>query len=206
MGIPVHPQTYQNKNIADNPDFDTLELQNYIYTVTKPNLYDLKPTQPWADEEFKERLALGLYPLNPGEAWKLRPEVWEQFLDKDGHFDYTYGERMWGQIDKIIGELEDNPDSRQLYLSIWNPKDILNAGGKERIPCSLGYLFQARQGELHMTYMMRSSDIATHFQNDVYLAYKLQKYVAAMVGIDVGRFTHYIGSLHIFRKDAKGIF
>ena len=204
MGIPVHPKSYQNKIVEGNSDFDTLELQNYIYTVTEPQLGHLNPTQPWADVEFTERVSNRM--INPGEAWKARPEVWEQFLDDRGHFDYTYPQRMFGQISPIIGELQDNPDSRQLFLSIWDPRDIHSVGGKERIPCSLGYLFQARQGQLHMTYMMRSSDLATHFENDVYLAHKLQCYVAQQTNLPVGRFTHYIASLHLFRKDGEGIF
>ena len=30
MGISVHPKTWQDKDVSDNPDFETKELQNYI--------------------------------------------------------------------------------------------------------------------------------------------------------------------------------
>lgn len=205
MGIPVHPKSYQNKIVEGNSDFDTLELQNYIYTVTEPRLDDLNPTQPWADAEFLERVNYKV--INPGEAWKLRPEVWDQFINEYDKFDYTYNQRMRRQLKKIMDELVRNPESRQLYLSIWDPfEDIDGLGGQYRVPCSLGYQFQFRQGQLHMTYMMRSSDLATHFENDVYLAHKLQCYVAQQTNLPVGRFTHYIASLHLFRKDGEGVF
>ena len=53
---------------------------------------------------------------------------------------------------------------------------------------------------------MRSCDFSTHFANDVYLAIKLLEYVAELTGYEVGNFTHTIFSLHIYKKDLKGVF
>jgi thymidylate synthase len=205
MGTEVHPQTMQDKYVGDNPEYSTKELQNYDYTVKDAyySISQLSPSQPWADAEFKERIS-GM-PLNPGEAYKLRPEVWDEFLH-DGRFAYTYAERMWGKIDLIVQEIKKNSNSRQLYLNIWEGGDLYYLGGQSRVPCSLGYLFQVRGGKLHMTYFMRSCDYATHFQNDVYLAVKLLDYIAHAVGLEAGNFTHFIGSFHIYRKDAEGVF
>lgn len=205
MGIRVHPQTYQDKYVGDNPDFATMELQNYIYTVINPVFTDLNPTQPWADQEFEERIKEP--PVNPGEAWKFRREIWEQFLEPDGKFAYTYSERMSGQIMKIAKRVKEDPDSRQAYLAIWNPeKDIDKLGGISRVPCSLGYLFQVRRKRLNMTYLQRSADFVTHFVNDVYLAVRLQNHMSQLTGFPLGTFTHWVGSLHIFQKDVKGVF
>lgn len=208
MGVNVRPKSYQNKNVEDNPDFFTKELQNYMYTVTTPRLCHLKPTQPWADAEFEERMSDP--PVNPGEAYKLRSEVWDQFLDSDKEFDYTYSERLtnygeYHQVRDALRILKKDPDSRQCFISIWD-KDIYNAGGDIRIPCTLGYQLQIRDGALNLTYLQRSSDFATHFQNDLYLAFRLQKLIALELEIPVGMYTHWIGSLHIFQKDIKGVF
>ncbi len=208
MGIPVHPHTMQDKYVADNPEFSTKELQNYGYTVINGflTLHQLSPSQPWADEEFKERINRSQ--VNPGKAWELRHEVWDEFLH-DGKFAYTYSERLndYKQLDTIINELKINPDSRQCYLSVWNPSDSQYIGSAQsRVPCSLGYLFQVRRKKLNMTYYMRSCDFITHFQNDVYLAVKLQLYVSEEVGIPCGDFTHFMNSLHIYQKDCKGVF
>jgi thymidylate synthase len=209
MGVVVHPQTMQDKYVADDPDYETLELQNYMYTILNPStgeeaLRQVLPSKEWAKAEFMERISKG--PINPGEAWKHRREVWDEYMH-DGKFAYTYNERMYFQLLDIMKELKEHPDSRQLYLSIWNPvTDIPNLGGGSRVPCSLGYLFQNRGGQIHMTYMMRSCDMITHYANDVYLAIKLLEYVSAMVDKPVGRFTHYIGSFHAYRKDMRGIF
>jgi thymidylate synthase len=202
LGTSVHPQTMQDKDIANDPGYDTRELLNYSYTVIEPELGELHPSQPWADEEFEERISF----VNEehAEAWKLRPEVWQEFANRG--FSYTYGERYFPSLESIIGELKEHPESRQLYMSVWDP--ILDADklGKLRVPCSLGYWFVKRGGRLHMTYMQRSADFATHFENDQYLSYKLQRYVAEQAGVPAGRFTHWIGSLHVYQKDVAGVF
>lgn len=53
---------------------------------------------------------------------------------------------------------------------------------------------------------MRSSDFATHFANDVYLAMKLLHWVAEQTGYEPGSFSHTIFSLHVYNKDIKGVF
>ncbi len=209
MGIRCHPKTYQDKDVRADPEFATLELQNYIYTVINPSVNDLTPSQPWADREFEERIAgIDGHPINPGKAWSLRPEVWDQFRMNMGNFAYTYSERLnlYDQVLKVVERLQDDPDSRQLFVSIWTQEDITKLGGISRVPCSIGYQFQYRKNQLHITYLQRSADFITHFVNDVFLAHRLQVFVANEVGVSIGTFTHWIGSLHIFKKDSQGVF
>lgn len=216
MGIWVRPKTMQDKIIEGNPEYETTELQNYCYTILNAKSSEIpNVTQPWADAEFQERitdpyddLRICANYINPGEAWKLRENIWGEFFH-NGKFGYTYNELIWNndQFTKIINRLKEDPDSRQLWISLWDPErdpDLL--GGISRVPCSLGYAFQVREGKLNMHYVMRSCDFSTHFANDVYLAIKLLEYVAELTGYEVGNFTHTIFSLHIYRKDLKNVF
>jgi len=222
MGIRVHSKTYQDVDIANNPDFEAYEVQNYTYLVTDINPRDpgLRPTQPWVTNELVERLSG--HPLNPGEAYKLRRNVWDQFL-RAGKFAYTYAERIArvekhrelkevyhrlpSQVDLIVDLLKKDPASRQAFMSIWNPDiDLERAGGEARIPCSLGYYFQIRQGRLNMTYLQRSADFSTHFHNDIWLAINLQDAIAQRLEVPLGYFCHWLGSLHVFSKDVRDVF
>lgn len=204
MGLKVHPHSMQDKVIAADEGYGTLELQNYSYTILDAVkcMNKIPATQPWAGEEFLERLTPS---VNPGRAYLLRKEVWKEFLH-DGKFAYTYSERMYYNYNKILHEARFNPDSRQLFLPIFGGSDLDNLGGISRIPCSLGYLFQIRNGKAHITYLMRSCDLATHFANDVYLAIRLLDNFAKTLGYESGDFNHYIASLHVYQKDVKGIF
>lgn len=202
LGTYVHPQTMQDKDIAEDADYGTRELLNYDYMVLEPRLEDLPATQPWADAEFEERI--NFVKPEAGVAWQLRPEVWQEFADRG--FSYSYGERYADGLEHIIQELREHPESRQLFLSVWDGIVDAQRFGKLRVPCSLGYWFVKRSGALHLTYMQRSADFATHFHNDQYLSHKLQRYVADQVGISAGRFTHWVGSLHVYQKDVAGVF
>jgi thymidylate synthase len=211
LGVSVHPETMQDIYVADNPQFETKELSNYIYQVIKPDYTEIEGVHDnWVKQEWEDRL---VGDLNPGRSWKLRKDIWEQFLKKPsptyhtGRFSYTYSERMGGRyIQSIIDEIMTHPTSRQLYLPVWDRQTDWRRRGELRVPCSLGYWFVVRTGDVHLTYMMRSCDIATHYPNDIALATILQHYIAQKTELGVGTFTHFIGSLHVYAKDVADVF
>ena len=211
-GQTVKPKTYQNKNIEGNEDFVTKEIicQQYCLTsLQDPTwLFFYSRSRKWADAEFKERINTSEI-INPGKAWELRKDLWEQFL-VNGKFDYTYNERIIHVIKPLIRLLNDDNDTRKAVLPIFNgDMDGLDTDwydGSRRIPCSMYYDFLIRQngkGEkvLHICYHQRSSDFVTHFGNDVYLAWRLMEYVAKEVGVKPGYLYHTIDSLHTYQKD-----
>jgi thymidylate synthase len=208
MGIIVHPKSMQDKVVEGNEDYATRELQNYCYTILNAKSSDVEGViQPWADMEFTERVDYHGN-VNPGEAYKTRPEVWNEYMH-NGKFAYTYNERFYRneQLPKIIDRLREDHDSRQLWLSVWDcNEDPDKLGGISRVPCSLGYNFQFREGKLNIHYVMRSCDFNTHFPNDVYLAIKLLEYVADRCEMKVGNFTHTMFSLHVYKKDVSDVF
>lgn len=206
----VKPKTYQNKVIEGNEDFITKELICQQYCLTSLGdpvwLFVFSHSREWADAEFKERINTSEI-INPGKAWELRKDLWEQFL-VDGKFDYTYNERM-AILPYTIQLLRSDSDTRKAVLPIFNGNgedDTLYYQGSKRIPCSMYYDFLIRQngkGEkvLHICYHQRSSDFAQHFGNDIYLAWRLMEYVAQEVGVKPGYLYHTIDSLHIYKKD-----
>lgn len=213
LGVSVHTATYQDKDIADDPEMATKELRNYIYSVIDPDFTKIEGVhEEWVEMEWKDRLLGG---RNPGRAWRLRREVWLQFLEYGGsagkgglgRFSYTYSERMGGKnLQAIISRIKEDPTSRQLYLSVWDRSSDIQRLGHRRVPCSLGYHFMIRDGQLHLTYSMRSCDFATHYPNDIALATMMQRYVADETGYEVGSFTHFINSFHVYQRDVADVF
>jgi thymidylate synthase len=201
MGIRVHPNSMQNKDVTGNEDFSTLEVQNYSFTIldTSDKFSDCLS---WCHAEFKERISLDT--INPGEAWKLREEVWKEFLNEYEEFDYSYNERIASQLPLVIKELSINPDTRQAIIDIHYPTDAWNMQ-KLRIPCSMYYQLMLRRGKLDIIYNMRSSDFDTHFKNDIWLASELRDYIAKEIGKPAGLFHMNIGSLHRYKNYTKKI-
>ena len=205
MGHVVHPHSMQNKIVKDDDEYSTKEITNYTYSLTnlfkKDYLFFADPrAKAWADAEFQERI----YPsyVNPGKAWELRREIWEEFLNEKGQFDYSYNNRMWVSINAVIKELRRNSDSRQAIISVWDARiDPLELGGRRRIPCSMYYQLMVRDGRVNIIYNQRSADVITHFGNDVYLAWQLMEYIAKEIDMRAGFLFHNIGSLHAYKKD-----
>ena len=200
MGIKVHPHSMQNKIVKDDPNYETLEVQNYSFTILDTSDKDdiVGSDYKWCVEEFTERIDDNFH--NPGKAWKLRESTWEPFL-VDGIMDYTYNERInaWQQLERVIEELKYNPDTRQAIIQIHSPHDAREMGGKRRIPCSMYYQLMIRNGKLDIIYNMRSSDFSTHFKNDIWLADELRKYISFAIQMPIGLFFMNISSLHIYR-------
>lgn len=175
MGMEVKPKTYQNKNIEGKDEFITKELICEQYCLTKmPDpefLFTYTQSRDWAEAEFIERVSGKK--INPGKAWELRKDVWEEFLTR-GKFDYTYAERINSitqykdtaltKLQAVINLLKDDPDTRKAILNIYGgdhlyydeldeeltfdegylvDSDFLD--GKERIPCSMYYDFLIRE-------------------------------------------------------------
>lgn len=197
---------------------DQIKLANYWKELeTKYNYkgpeYPTKATQDVLRlrmiEDFKERINENN--INPWEAWRIRPRVWEEYL-KDGKFEYTYSERI--HYKDIIEEIKAHPTSRQYVLNIWDRTDRFNLNGKQRIPCSLNYQILIRPNwELdkdnqpiqcvNMIYNMRSCDFLTHFPIDIIQATNLLKLITSEIwnNYQIGKLYYNCASLHLYRKD-----
>ena len=201
MGISVHPHTMQNKIVKGDDRFSTMEVQNYSFSIL--DTYDkdaclLDGHLEWCLAEFLERISKNF--TNPGEAWKIRSGLWQEFLNAEGEMDYTYNDRINGfdQLKNVIKELKINPDSRQCIIHVHWPADT-EYMQKARIPCSMYYQLMVRRGKLDIIYNMRSSDFNTHFRNDIWLAAELRNYIADTIDIEPGLFHMNVGSLHIYK-------
>lgn len=126
----------------------------------------------------------------------------------------------YGDLNDVLSLLAREPYTRQAYLPIWFPEDT-GAHHGERVPCTLGYHFLLRGGQLHINYFIRSCDFLRYFRDDVYMAGRLcQWIVASLTHLDIpddqppheevpwawenvtpGTLTMFISSLHIFEGD-----
>lgn len=192
---------------------------------------------PWAEDHFQERV--GGLPLNPppSEAWWPfnQNQNARHKMQKDGNaalFSHTYPERFWpklanrdytrpsseaenwgvrfelGDLADLVELLRRAPATRQAYLPVWFPEDTGTVHG-QRVPCTLGYHFLIRNGQLHCWYYMRSCDLIRHFPDDVYMAGRLMQWICdqfrdfRLNGLDItpGMLTMNISSLHTFEHD-----
>jgi len=210
---------------------------------------DIEPNLPWADDHFLERV--GGEPINPGTEWANWPygNSAKSFLDENGQFNHNYMERYWpkfagsarmsydhgagdmkqlphlgiryqyGDLQDVVNLLSRDPTTRQAFLPVWFPEDT--GGNNGRAPCTLGYHFIMRDGELDVTYYIRSCDYVRHFRDDIYLTVRLLLWMLDKLRdedetrapqfrrwaqVRPGRFVMHITSLHLFRNDFSTAF
>ena len=223
MGIRYESDSVQDKMLSGE-ERQTLELAPYAYAVfsspegelnhrTFMGLHSMlryKKDDPdfieWVYAEANERETGECSKKNPGDAWRIYAKFWQQFL-RDSKFAYTYVERIHEQLDYIVSELKARPNTRQAIITIYDRhQDLMNMGGRDRVPCSISYQFILRDGRLTLIYSQRSCDFKKFFQADMYFAISLLNHVAQKVGAEPFAFYHFINSLHMFKADAEGVF
>lgn len=199
---------------------------------------------PWAEEHFLERV--GGMPVNPPPSHVRWP--WARHNGNhqtEEKFSHSYPERMWpkyaglgnapvppvfegnhhhgirfayGDLRDVVDLLIRSPYTRQAYLPIWFPEDT-GAHHRQRVPCTLGYHFMIRGGNLSCRYYIRSCDLIRHFTDDVYMAGRLMHWVCNEVNKGIcqyyadpkavcehehfmpGELVMHIASLHAFTGD-----
>lgn len=211
MGITAHSNSFQNVIVGDKPEYETKEMIGYSLmlndwedrndVITERIGYD---GVIYCEKELLDRVKGNN--VNPGDAYKVREDVWKPFLNEHEAFDYTYSERLYLQRELVMNELYANHDSRQGIMTIYDKHDdVRNLGGKKRIPCSMYYHFMRRrisgEDQMLMIYTMRSCDFYTHFPIDLWLATAMLDYYCSVLKTQPFGLIYFCDSLHAYKKD-----
>ena len=146
----------------------------------------------WVEQELMERLS-GV-PQNPGNAW----HKWEQYLRPkliSGKFHFTWSERMYFQLEKIVAILKENPYSRRAIINLWNPRVDLD-NNKVEVPSTIMAQFYFHNNSLNAIFYSRSSNSLLFLPADIYLYAGIQNWIAHQVRLDAGILSHVIGILY----------
>jgi len=214
QGYEIKTETWQGTE--EPPTFLEILHANLIapmYSDMDKASTQLKATQPWADIHFDERT--GGEPLNPPPSHTMWLKDTEKYLSENqAAFSHSYPERMWapsmdgirfktGNLGDAVALLQKDSTTRQCYVPMWFPEDIIAANKGERVPCSFGWHFMLRGIELHCSYHMRSCDVVRHLHNDLYFANRLTQWMIDQSGITAKPgYLHFSStSLHCFAND-----
>lgn len=111
------------------------------------------------------------------------------------------------QLSAAADALIANPDTRQVCLSIWDPRlDLPVTLGEPRsqdIPCNVTSLLKVRGGKLEWTQIMRSNDFWLGLPFNIVQFTLLQEIVAGWIGVEVGSYHHLSDSLHLYPRDEE---
>jgi thymidylate synthase len=148
--------------------------------------------------------------------------IWNEWADEDGELGPVYGHqwRNWNgehidQISDVIKTLKENPDSRRMLVSAWNPSVLPDtsksfsanvADGKAALPpCHAFFQFYVSDGKLSCQLYQRSADIflGVPFNIASYALFTMM--IAQVCGYAPGEFIHTFGDAHIYNNHLEQI-
>lgn len=107
-----------------------------------------------------------------------------------------YGFDQWDHIKSMI---KKDPNTRQAVIHIKDASDVPT----KDTPCTVYLQFFLRNNKLNLSVHMRSNDIWMGVPYDMFSFCFLQVKMAMELGVEVGSYTHYAGSLHMYQRDYK---
>ena len=116
---------------------------------------------------------------------------------------YGYQWRSWpapdgshvDQVSQVIHQLKNNPDSRRIIVSAWNPGQIAEMALP---PCHAFFQFYVADGKLSCQLYQRSADIFLGVPFNIASYALLMMMIAQECNLELGDFVHTLGDAHIY--------
>lgn len=148
--------------------------------------------------------------------------IWDAWADENGDLGPIYGHqwRSWNgeeidQIKEVIETIKNNPDSRRMLVSAWNPSVLPDtsisfsenvANNKAALPpCHAFFQFYVSDGKLSCQLYQRSADIFLGVPFNIASYALLTMMVAKVTGLEYGDFIHTFGDAHIYNNHLNQI-
>lgn len=135
----------------------------------------------------------------PGDLGPVYGHQWRNFGATEKP-DGSYAADGFDQLTAVLRAIRDNPHSRRLIVSGWNPAEA------ERValpPCHTLFQFYVQDGELSCQLYQRSADIFLGVPFNIASYALLTMMVAQVSGLAPGDFVHTLGDAHLYRNHVE---
>ena len=148
--------------------------------------------------------------------------IWNEWADENGELGPVYGHqwRNWNsegidQIQEIINTLKNNPDSRRMVVSAWNPSVMPDtsksfsenvSNGKAALPpCHALFQFYVVDNKLSCQLYQRSADVFLGVPFNIASYALLTMMIAQVCELQLGDFVHTFGDVHIYNNHIEQV-
>jgi thymidylate synthase len=149
-------------------------------------------------------------------------KIWDAWADENGDLGPVYGHqwRNWNseeidQISEVIDTIKNNPNSRRMMVSAWNPSVMPDtsvsfaenvANNKAALPpCHAFFQFYVADGKLSCQLYQRSADIFLGVPFNIASYALLVLMIAQVCSLEPGEFIHTFGDAHIYNDHSEQI-
>jgi thymidylate synthase len=195
--------------VVSSRNGSTLEIQPCVLQLTNPR----QRVSSMAGRKFN--IAFSVYELlwvlsgrgdYEGITW-YNKQMGRYFDDQrfPSHGAYGIRLRKWGsqrgkkqtdQIYEMYKKLLANKDDRRAVMVLFDPE--LDNDNKADIPCNNWCHGLVRDNRLSWSQVVRSNDLLWGVPYNVFIFTTMQELMASWIGVDVGTYTHFSDSLHLY--------
>lgn len=104
------------------------------------------------------------------------------------------------QFQNAIDLLSKKQSTRRAVIQIYQASDIHMT---TEVPCTCTLQLLVRKSRLHMITNMRSNDAYLGMPHDIFSFTMLQEIAARSLGLEVGEYKHFVGSLHLYEEQIQ---
>jgi hypothetical protein len=178
------------------------ELLGYTFRLRDPTLVVLdRPAAPVNVPFIAANLlwaVAGSDRVEEIDYWNGRAAA---FADEANRIPSALGPRLAvvaadGQLQAALRRLRTDPETRRAVMMLLQPSDLVVS--TRDVPCIAMLQLLLRAGRLHAVAVMRSQSALLVLPYDVPVLAGLQSLMAAELGVPVGTYTHFAGSLHVY--------
>lgn len=176
------------------------------------NRYDLSKEFPIITlrrTAFKSAIdeILWIWQKKSNNVHDLNSHIWDSWADEQGSIGkaygyqlgikHTYPEGEFDQVDRVLFDLKNNPQSRRILTNIYNFQDLHEM---HLYPCAYSMTFNVTGNKLNGILNQRSQDTLTANNWNVVQYAVLLHMFAQVSGLEVGEFVHVISDAHIYDR------
>lgn len=138
--------------------------------------------------------------------------IWNEWADDNGELGPVYGVqwRSWptpdgqhiDQIQTVMDQLKNNPDSRRILVSAWNVSELDKMA---LMPCHLLFQLYVADGKLSMQVYQRSADMFLGVPFNIASYAALTHMFAQQADLEVGELIWTGGDVHIYNNHVEQV-
>lgn len=137
----------------------------------------------------------------------LKSHIWDSWADETGSIGKAYGYQLgikhiykegeFDQVDRVLYDLKNNPQSRRILTNIYNFQDLHEMN---LYPCAYSMTFNVSGGKLNGILNQRSNDMIVANNWNVVQYSVLLIMMAQVSGLIPGELVHVIADAHIYDR------
>lgn len=192
---------------ADGTPAHTIKLFGIVNRYDLSEEMPLMTLRPTAWKTATKEL-FWIWQKKSNDVRELDGHIWDQWEGEDHTIGKAYGYQLaqkykfaqgeMDQVDNVIWQLKNNPQSRRILTNIYNFADLSEMNLE---PCAYSMTFNVTGNKLNAILNQRSQDILTANAFNVYQYSLLTMMLAQVCGYEPGEFVHVIADAHIYMTD-----